>query len=101
VYALTLDGQQRWQFTLDGTKPEFRATPALVNGTLVAVSRRGIVVGLDPATGQQRWRSEIPDTRLDANPLVVDGSAFLITTKHALIRVDASTGSTQTISSGE
>ena len=101
VYALTLDGQQRWQFTLDGTKPEFRATPALVNGTLVAVSRRGIVVGLDPATGQQRWRSEIPDARLDANPLVVDGSAFLITTKHALIRVDASTGSTHTISAGE
>lgn len=99
VYALTLDGQQRWQFTLDGTKPEFRATPALVNGILVAVARRGIVVGLDPATGQQRWRSEVADARLDASPLVVDGSVFLATTKHALIRVDASSGATQTVSS--
>ncbi len=102
VYALTLDGQQRWQFTLDGTKPEFRASPVLVNGTLVVVSRRGIVVGLDPSTGQQRWRSEIADARLDASPLAVDGSVFLATTKHALIRVDASSGATQTISgSGE
>jgi len=99
VYALTLDGQQRWQFTLDGTKPEFRATPALVDGTLVAASRRGVVVGLDPATGQQRWRSEIADVRLDASPLAVDGSVFLATTKHALIRVDASSGATLTISS--
>lgn len=99
VYALTLDGQQRWRFTLDGAKPEFRATPALVNGTLVAVSRRGVLVGLDPATGQQRWRSEIADVRLDASPLAVDGSIFLATTKHALIRVDASSGATQTISS--
>lgn len=99
VYALTLDGQQRWRFTLDGTKPEFRATPVLVNGILVAVSRRGVVVGLDPATGQQRWRSEIADVRLDASPLAVDGSVFLATTKHALIRVDASSGATQTISS--
>ena len=98
VYALTLDGQQRWQFTLDGTKPEFRATPALVNGTLVVVSRRGVVVGLDPSTGQQRWRSEIADVRLDASPLAIDGSVFLATTKHALIRVDASSGATQTIS---
>lgn len=98
VYALTLDGQQRWQFTLDGTKPEFRATPTLVNGTLVVASRRGVVIGLDPLTGQQRWRSEIADVRLDANPLAVDGSVFLATTKHALIRVDASSGATQTIS---
>lgn len=98
VYALTLDGQQRWRFTLDGAKPEFRATPALVNGTLVVVSRRGIVIGLDPATGQQRWRSEIADVRLDASPLAVDGSVFLATTKHALIRVDASSGATQQIS---
>lgn len=101
VYALTLDGQQRWQFTLDGTKPEFRATPALVDGTLVVVARRGVVVGLDPATGKQRWRSEIADARLDASPLAVDGSVFLATTKHALIRVDASSGATQTISAGE
>lgn len=98
VYALTLDGQQRWQFTLDGTKPEFRATPTLVNGTLVVASRRGVVIGLDPLTGQQRWRSEIADVRLDASPLAVDGSVFLATTKHALIRVDASSGATQTIS---
>jgi len=98
VYALTLDGQQRWRFTLDDAKPEFRATPALVNGILVAVSRRGVVVGLDPATGRQRWRSEIADVRLDASPLAVDGSVFLATTKHALIRVDASSGATQTIS---
>lgn len=98
VYALTLDGQQRWQFTLDGTKPEFRATPVLVNGTLVVAARRGVVVGLDPATGKQRWRSEIPDVRLDASPLAIDGSVFLATTKHALIRVDASSGAIQTIS---
>jgi outer membrane protein assembly factor BamB len=98
VYALTLDGQQRWQFTLDGTKPEFRATPALVDGTLVVVARRGIVVGLDPATGKQRWRSEIADARVDASPLAVDRAVFLATTKHALIRVDAASGATQTIS---
>ncbi|TAK74575.1 MAG: hypothetical protein EPO16_10700 [Dehalococcoidia bacterium] len=98
VYALTLDGQQRWQFTLDGTKPEFRATPVLVDGTLVVVARRGVVLGLDPATGKQNWRSEIPDVRLDASPLAAGSSVFLATTKHALIRVDAASGATQTIS---
>lgn len=98
VYALSLDGQQRWQFSLDAEKPELRATPVLVNGVLVAAARRGVVVGLDPATGQQRWRTPIADVRLDANPMVIDGSVYLMTTKHALFRVDAATGAQQQIS---
>jgi eukaryotic-like serine/threonine-protein kinase len=98
VYALTLDGQQRWRFTLDTEKPEIRATPVLANGVLVVVGRRGVVVGLDPATGQQRWRTPIADVRLDANPMVIDGSVYLMTTKHALFRVDAANGAQQQIS---
>ncbi len=98
VYSLTLDGQQRWQYTLTTEKPEFRATPVIANGILVAVARRGVVVGLDPATGQQRWLTTIKDVRLDANPIVIDGSVYLMTTKHALFRVDASTGAQQQIS---
>lgn len=98
IHSLTLDGQQRWQFTLDTKKPEFRAMPVIVNGTLVAVSRRGVVVGIDPANGQQRWRTEIVDARFDANPIVVGGAVFLITTKHALFRVDASGGAQQQLS---
>ena len=98
VYALSLDGQQRQQFTLDAEKAEFRSAPVMANGTLVIASRRGVVVGLDPATLQQKWRAAINDVRIDASPLVIDGQVFLITTKHALIRVDASSGAHRLIS---
>ncbi|TAJ16852.1 MAG: hypothetical protein EPO65_12405 [Dehalococcoidia bacterium] len=98
IYALTLDGQQRWRFTLDTEKAEFRATPVLANGRLVAVSRRGVIVGLDPATGEQKWRETLTDTRIDASPLVIEGQVFILTTKHVLIRVDAATGANKVIS---
>lgn len=98
VYALGPDGLQRWRYALDGDKSEFRSSPALVNGVLVVAARRGAVVGLDPANGQQKWRAEVSDARLDANPLVLDGSVLLMTTKHALIRVDAASGAMQQIS---
>ena len=98
IYALTLDGQQRQKYTLDVEKAEFRATPVIAGGHLIAVSRRGVIVGLNPSTLEQQWRQEIPDVRIDATPLVVDGQVFLITTKHALIRVDAATGAHRLIS---
>lgn len=98
IYALTLDGQQRQKYTLNTEKAEFRATPVIASGHLIAISRRGVMVGLDPSTLEEKWRQEIPDVRIDATPLVVDGQVFLITTKHALIRVDASNGAQRMIS---
>lgn len=98
IYALTLDGQQRWRFRLDTDKAEFRSSPVLAGGKLVAVSRRGVLVGLDPATGEQKWRETLTDTRIDASPLVIDGQVFILTTKHVLIRVDAATGANKVIS---
>lgn len=78
VEALGLaDGAPRWRAEL---RASVKGTPAVDGGTVVAVEVSGDTVGLDAATGRERWRAPSPDPlRLFAwaDPVVVDGLAIV------------------------
>lgn len=86
--AVALDaatGDRRWTWASDSGDREFTETVAVdEDGLYVGVDRDGdseaiIAVGLDPGSGTERWRREIPDVELwdatlDDGVLVVAGS---------------------------
>ena len=58
---------------------------------LVASGREGLLVGLDPATGQERWRFEAP-ADLEATPMIADGTVVAVaseSTSSTVFAVDA------------
>lgn len=81
IHALEREsGAERW------TAPNLAATQAggdmrfgvIVGGTLVVGSSTGTVVGLDLATGAERWRTDTQRGSADA-PLVADDSLVFVT----------------------
>lgn len=93
VYALDREGNERWSFTLEDA--EVRASPLLLDGTVVVATREGTIVGLDAQTGAQQWSSPVEGAHINAHGLVLDSSIFYVTTNHELLRVDASSGAVQ------
>lgn len=77
IYALDrLSGNQIWRFPL--TNPiegNFRSTPILVNGVLVAASDDKNVYGVDPETGALKWVYQTPLPIL-GDPVPVGKSVF-------------------------
>lgn len=94
VYALDRSGQAQWRFHRDGL--EFRATPVLVGDTLVAADRNGVFVGLDTATGAEKWTRTADKTFIDANGVLVESGVFFMTTDRALLRIDPASGDIKT-----
>ena len=94
VYALDDSGHQLWQY--QRAAAEFRASPILAGGTLVLAARDGSMIGLDPATGTERWAQTVPGARVDANGLLLESNLFYITTERTVLRVDPTSGSAQT-----
>ncbi|MSQ29573.1 MAG: hypothetical protein EXR68_03685 [Dehalococcoidia bacterium] len=90
VYALDRTGQSRWHFRRDGL--EFRAAPMLVGDTLVAADRNGVFVGLDAATGTEKWTRTVDQTFIDADGALLESALFYVTTDRRLLRVDPASG---------
>jgi outer membrane protein assembly factor BamB len=63
---------------------------SLVDGTLVAETQRGEVVGLDPATGHIRWRRKLGPARVAA--VGVDSGTMVLATVDSLFRLVARDG---------
>ncbi len=95
LYAIDRSGKQQWQFHRAGL--EFRATPLLANGTLVGVSRNGTFVGLDAATGAEKWSRTFEGVEIDANGLMLDNAIFFTTHTYRLLRLDPATGEIQPV----
>lgn len=55
-------------------------TPAVSDGRIVVCTDKGVVEGLDAATGQTLWRKELPKNRhaYSASPIVVDGRVIVV-----------------------
>ena len=55
-------------------------TPAVKDGRIVVCTDKGIVEGLDAATGKTAWRKELPKNRnaYSASPVIVDGRVVVI-----------------------
>ncbi|MFB6081339.1 MAG: PQQ-binding-like beta-propeller repeat protein [Halanaeroarchaeum sp.] len=85
VVAFAPDGTERWRRAVD--RGETVAAPAVGDG-VVAVPVSTGVLGLDPSTGEERWRSS---RRSEGPPVVTDGTVF-VGDYEGLHALDAATG---------
>jgi outer membrane protein assembly factor BamB len=55
-------------------------TPAVRNDRIVVCSDKGLVEGLDAATGKTAWRKDLPKNRnaYSASPVIVDGRVIVV-----------------------
>jgi outer membrane protein assembly factor BamB len=93
VASFTLDGALRWAKHLGHPSQRMRgfqkgqtASPLLVDGVLVVALNH--LVGLDPRTGEERWRRSEP--YLDFGPpraTTIDGTALVVTPMGEVVRV--------------
>ncbi|MBA3344771.1 MAG: PQQ-binding-like beta-propeller repeat protein [Gemmatimonadales bacterium] len=88
VYALERGGGKRiWRST---TGP-VSAPLAMAGGSLIVATQPGILVALDPATGEVRWRRRLGVARVA--PLPIGEDAMVVATVDSLYRLMASDGS--------
>jgi outer membrane protein assembly factor BamB len=95
------DGTVEWRFEAAGGNP---LTPVLVDGTLVFGGLEGFewgdgsgrLYGLDPATGEERWRREFPEGPLgyQSSLAALDGTAFLSVQGDRVLALDPASGET-------
>lgn len=93
VSAFTAAGQRRWSHHLGagargmlGYEEGTTASPVLVDGVLIVA--HGHLHGLDPATGQVRWRDKSPWRNFGPPAaLRVNGKAYLATADGRVLRV--------------
>jgi len=81
-----LNGKQIWRV---GTNP-IGPPLALIDGVLVALTQRGVALGLTPATGAIRWRRRVGVARTAATPAGPGG--LLIATTDSLLRLSTADG---------
>jgi outer membrane protein assembly factor BamB len=87
VYALRSgNGRQIWHTPIS----PISAPLALLENVLVAQTQRGEVLGLDPASGDVRWRRRVGVSRVAPAP-AGDGG-LLVSTTDSLIRLALTTG---------
>ncbi len=89
----SLDIKRLWSVKL-GAGSEFLLTglrPASDGNSIFAASRDGNVVALDPASGKQRWKTQL-DIELSAGPGVNEGAVVLASVDGDIIVLDAKTG---------
>lgn len=83
------DGRVLWRHTLGGV---VYATPAVEGGVVViGTGDTGVVYGLDPATGDERWRLPLGD-RMGSGLAAADGMLYLPSYDSHLYAAEASSG---------
>ena len=93
VYALDREGKMLWRY--QRADLEFRAAPVLAGNTLVLADRDGTFVGLDAATGAEKWTRTPEQTKIYANGLLLESGVYFVTDDHRLLRVDPAQGDIQ------
>lgn len=97
VYAIDrVTGAELWSF--EAPDGQFRGSPVTVGGHLVAAARDGRVFALDMETGAVAWEQDATNEgNVNADPLVIGNNIYLVTSRHELVRVDASNGASQDV----
>ncbi len=98
VYAIDREtGAQIWAVDIDGA--QFRAAPVIQGGNLIVVARDGRVLSLGLENGNVAWEQDATNEgNVNANPLIIGTDIYLVTSRHELVRVDASRrGAFQTV----
>tara|TARA_R110002049_G_scaffold309268_1_gene519535 strand:+ start:49951 stop:51273 length:1323 start_codon:yes stop_codon:yes gene_type:complete len=77
-----------------------RATPACVDGHLLVMGMRDVLVCLDPATGNEKWRVDFPHDMGGPVPSfgaasspIIDGDGVIVQTGGAVMRLSLADGS--------
>lgn len=101
VYAYdSTNGSLKWQTDLSSP---VRAAPVLVGGALVVVAQNGMIYGLDPVDGSQKWSPVDAGAQVYANLIPSqDGNVYAVTqpgTKNGahLLEINPTTGSSTVI----
>ena len=87
----TADGRERWRTGLGAVAASIRERPWVTGDTVVIGLFSGEVIGLDAASGAERWRYRPPVTRYGAVG-VEDGLVLLTLENGQLVALDAATG---------
>lgn len=98
VYAIDREtGAQVWAINVDDA--QFRASPVIQGSSLIVVARDGRVLSLNAANGNIAWEQDATsEGNVNANPLIIGTDIYLVTSRHELVRVDASrSGAFQTV----
>ena len=82
-------GVERWHLSTAGDRPRLGAGWAASDGVLAAPRRPG-VVGIDLATGRQRWTAAV-----NPDGAVASGDTFVLAGPGEVVAVDARTGRTR------
>lgn len=96
ITAMNADtGEVRWErhISSDNKRDQeaFGGGLAIVDGRLYATSGYGFVLALDPASGDQIWRSSTISPVTSA-PAAADGRVFAVTADNELFALDANNG---------
>ena len=96
LYALNLEGGQRIRWSHDAGAP-IRSTPAVCGGTVLVATQNGDLIGLDRATGKQKWRTSLNQGEprsflLFSDPVIENGKVFIGSATRELYCVEASSG---------
>ncbi|MCX7799738.1 MAG: PQQ-binding-like beta-propeller repeat protein [Fimbriimonadales bacterium] len=94
VYAVDREsGNQLWRFPVaDPIDGNFRTTPVLVDGVLVAAATNRQVYGIDPATGEMKWMYLAPVGTI-GDPVGVAGKFVAVAmTDNSVMALEAATG---------
>lgn len=102
VSAIDLrDGRERWRWPARSAPREERRRAAVLGGVVragdvvVATTARGVTVGLDAATGAERWRHTTRDTLalVRTPPVALPGGAVLVSdAPAAVVALDPASG---------
>ena len=88
VSCHNIDGGRRWIKFVEGSNIGFGhgSSPILADGNLIVHFDE--LVALDAASGQPRWRKELPARHATPTPLRIDGSDVVLTPAGCLLRAD-------------
>ncbi|MGI8550754.1 MAG: PQQ-binding-like beta-propeller repeat protein [Dehalococcoidia bacterium] len=95
VYAFkSATGELAWKANLGSP---VRSAPALVQGVLVVAGRNGLIHGLDPASGQEKWPAIDAGGTLLANLILQNDTLYALTEAGGkgnphLLQIDAARG---------
>lgn len=85
-------GNQKWRYPqVEPIPGQFRTTPVLVNGVLVAAGDNKVVYAIDPATGESKWTYNSPSP-VFGMPVKVGNYVAFSTSDNTLIALEGATG---------
>jgi outer membrane protein assembly factor BamB len=92
-------GALRWRVNLGAP---VRSAPALANGVLVVAARNGMIHGLDPASGKDKWPAINAGGNVLANLVQNDTGLYALTEAGThgggrLLQIDATNGTTTSV----